>query len=518
MKRLMTTPIFSLAFLALTTISAPAAAYIDTAWTDRYAQGSHDKAYALTVDDSGYIYVTGESMGVGSACNDYLTIKYKPNGDTAWVRRFNIGDFSMEEAHNILVDDSGNVYVTGYSFAGNWIYVTVKYDRDGSEIWNHYEVGPNFGNRAYSLAVDKAYNLYVTGTSENSAGDEVHVLTIKYAPDGNIIWRERYDSPDYNYQRPARIATDDSANFYIAGYAYGTATHYDAMLLKYDSSGNLLWDEFYNSAFDSSDFYYDMIIDDSAFLYSVGGTNNPGNSFDVLVTKYDSAGTQKWLKTYNSPFDTADVAYSAVLDDYGHLCVGGRSFSESALDDYLLVKYDTAGNELWSQRYNGPTSDVDLFYDLAVDSDGNIGLTGQSWGGPTLEDYATVMYDSSGNLLWTKRYNGPSDSADIAHGIAIDPSGAVIVTGESRGIGTREDYLTLKYVASSQPYVCGDAGGDETVNILDVTYLINYLYKGGPAPEYPEAADVNSDAVINILDVTYLINFLYRDGPEPSCP
>jgi len=66
-------------------------------------------------------------------------------------------------------------------------------------------------------------------------------------------------------------------------------------------------------------------------------------------------------------------------------------------------------------------------------------------------------------------------------------------------------------------YVCGDANSDEIVNILDVTFLISYLYKGGPAPDEPDAADVNSDDVINILDITYLINYLYKGGPEPDC-
>jgi len=62
--------------------------------------------------------------------------------------------------------------------------------------------------------------------------------------------------------------------------------------------------------------------------------------------------------------------------------------------------------------------------------------------------------------------------------------------------------------------VKGDANADGSINILDITFLINYLYKGGPSPgEY--AGDVNSDGAINLLDVTYLINYLYKGGPPP---
>ncbi len=66
-------------------------------------------------------------------------------------------------------------------------------------------------------------------------------------------------------------------------------------------------------------------------------------------------------------------------------------------------------------------------------------------------------------------------------------------------------------------FICGDANGDEVVNILDITFLIAYLYKEGPAPDPLEKADVNSSGNVNILDITYLIAFLYKDGPEPVC-
>ncbi|MGB7063090.1 MAG: S8 family serine peptidase [Candidatus Zixiibacteriota bacterium] len=61
----------------------------------------------------------------------------------------------------------------------------------------------------------------------------------------------------------------------------------------------------------------------------------------------------------------------------------------------------------------------------------------------------------------------------------------------------------------------GDANGDGTIDIGDVVYLINYLYKGGPAPEPLDAGDANSDGVIDIGDVVYLINYLYKGGPSP---
>jgi hypothetical protein len=53
------------------------------------------------------------------------------------------------------------------------------------------------------------------------------------------------------------------------------------------------------------------------------------------------------------------------------------------------------------------------------------------------------------------------------------------------------------------------------VDLSDVVYLLNYLYKAGTAPLAPEMADVNEDYVLDLADLVYLINYLYKGGPDP---
>lgn len=69
---------------------------------------------------------------------------------------------------------------------------------------------------------------------------------------------------------------------------------------------------------------------------------------------------------------------------------------------------------------------------------------------------------------------------------------------------------------------CGDVNNSGTINALDITYLINYLYKHGPAPNcgisyLGVCGDVNRSGTVNALDITYLINYLYKHGPAPDC-
>jgi hypothetical protein len=66
-------------------------------------------------------------------------------------------------------------------------------------------------------------------------------------------------------------------------------------------------------------------------------------------------------------------------------------------------------------------------------------------------------------------------------------------------------------------FTCGDCNGDETIDIGDVVYLVNYLYKSGSAPDPVEAGDANGDETVDVGDVVYLINYLYRGGDPPGC-
>ena len=67
-------------------------------------------------------------------------------------------------------------------------------------------------------------------------------------------------------------------------------------------------------------------------------------------------------------------------------------------------------------------------------------------------------------------------------------------------------------------YICGDVDDNSEINILDIIYLIDYKFKGGPAPLYEDSANVNNDGDVNILDIIYLIDYKFKNGPDPVCP
>ncbi|MEW6013945.1 MAG: C10 family peptidase [Candidatus Zixiibacteriota bacterium] len=70
----------------------------------------------------------------------------------------------------------------------------------------------------------------------------------------------------------------------------------------------------------------------------------------------------------------------------------------------------------------------------------------------------------------------------------------------------------------SLPFTCGDANGNSDISMLDATFLLAFLFRGGPSPAPIMAGDANGSGTVNILDATYLITYLYKSGPAPACP
>src|SRR3989344_4458030 len=175
------------------------------------------------------------------------------------------------------------------------------------------------------------------------------------------------------------------------------------------------WPVVYDS-FGGVDYAYGIATDSSDNIYVTGTSNN-----NYLTIKYDSNGNELWNKTYDG--GGVDQAYGIATDSSGNVYVTG--FSENTttfIEDFLTVKYDSNGNEIWVKNYNGGCWDQSLA--IATDCSGNVYVTGYA-----SNDYFTIKYDSNGNELWNRSYDG--GNVDNADAIKVVSSGNVYVTGFS---------------------------------------------------------------------------------------
>src|SRR5260370_11363774 len=159
---------------------------------------------------------------------------------------------------------------------------------------------------------------------------------------------------------------------------------------------------------------------------------------------------EEWAARYNGLGNQADGAEAIALDAEGNVYVTGFTWVGSSPSyDYATIKYGPTGNQLWVTQYDGTTNGSDHAQAMAHDGEGNVYATGESYGYASdtdANDYATIKYDTDGNELWVARYNGPGNGYDGAKAIALDSSGNVYVTGTSEG-ATGFNYATIKYGA-----------------------------------------------------------------------
>ena len=506
----MTKKVILLVIFLLIYIPAPTQA--DTTWVRIYngPSNSSDLSTAITVDNSGYIYVTGQSSGTETGY-DYATIKYYSNGDIAWTRRYSGAGSSEDSPKAIAVDRLGYVYVTGHSLSsGTSDYVTIKYSPNGNTIWvRKYTDEGNEGNEARGIVIDSGGNVYVTGYSGGGVTGNDYA-TVKYDASGNEIWVRRYNGPANDLDVASAIAIDNLGNVYVTGSSCSSETNNDYTTIKYDQDGNELWVKRYDGSGVDWDEPLAITIDSSNNILVTGLITGSWTSYDFATIKYYPNGDTAWVRIYSGPESTNDWAIDLATDNLNNIYVTGTSWNSETGNDYTTIKYDPDGNEIWVRKFNGSSNDDDYASAIAVDSSGNVYVTGYSRSSGYF-DYATIKYDSDGNFLFVERYDGLINSEDVAHAIAIDGSGNVYITGYSYGDGTERDYVTIKY----SKFFAGDANADGKVSVSDIVYLVNYLFKGGSSPAPIQRGDANCDGYVTVSDVVYLINYLFKGGPPP---
>ncbi len=194
----------------------------------------------------------------------------------------------------------------------------------------------------------------------------------------------------------------------------------------------------------SHDVARDIEVDSMGNVYVTGVSTKLPYGTDFYTVKYDVAGNLVWSARFGSNEYVENIATAIAVDASGNVYVTGESYGSGTYYDYATIKYNSNGVEQWVKRYNGPGNSGDYAASIAVDGSGNVYVTGRSEGSGTSDDYATIKYNSNGVEQWVQRYNGPRNFYDYAYAIAIDGSGNVYVTGMSVG-SIWSSYATIKY-------------------------------------------------------------------------
>jgi hypothetical protein len=376
----------------------------DTAWVRIYdgPGAGYDAPVAITLDNSSSVYVFGTSQG-NSIFYDYATVKYYSNGDTAWVRRYNGPGNGDDFAYAICVDNSNDIVVTGKSvgLGTNNDYATIKYYPNGDTAWVRRYNGPtNQEDIACAIAIDDSDNIYVTGGSCQSYLTYFDYVTIKYDPYGGITWIRSYDCPAYpGYDIANAVTVDASKNIYVTGTSEGNAQppDYDYATIKYDSSGNQLWISRYNGPGNGWDEATAIAVDNFGDVYVTGSSPQssglpPSANMDYATIKYYSNGDTAWIRRYNGSGNDWDQPADITIDGFENVYVTGSTVESGMSYDWTTIKYYPNGDTCWIRRYDGPANSLDFARSIALRNSHYVYVAGGSREITGHDDFTTIKY------------------------------------------------------------------------------------------------------------------------------
>jgi len=315
-------------------------------WTSELANAQFNgfewqvKPSYMTIDDN-YLYVAGTKFEPGVTGSEMLVMKLNFEGQILWNETIS-GTGIYANAKSICVDQSGYVYVAGDAWNASIDYCVAKFDPDGSLVWDEFLDGEVFHNTdiAESVIVDDAGNVYITGYNQISS-NLTDIVTVKYNQNGVFQWKHSYGNPGYRDNNAYYLAMTEAGDLLVGGYsAYEDpypGTGKDYILLKYSPSGSLLWDARYDHKNFLNDHPFDFDLGPSGDVYICGITMKSCYSYTfVTIVKINPQGEVDWdvwvPNLYGIPWEIKVIGE----DDF---VVAAGAFDSIQVNDATAIRY-----------------------------------------------------------------------------------------------------------------------------------------------------------------------------------
>lgn len=259
----------------------------------RYHNGmfsGNDSSTCVAVDSTGNVYIAGYEWGGTSERGNLIVIMYDTFGNGQWIRTFNGAENGTDYAKDIGVDKYGDIYVTGSGDStaeSDMDYILLKYDVQGIFQWMSKYNGTDDGkDEACALAIDDSANVSITGVSKGiQSGNDY--ATLKFDRNGNELWEKRYNGPVTGDDAAFSIDTYHGSDVFVTGRSAGTF-NYDFATIRYAPSSpstlqlTALIEGFYNQS-------TNLMVSDTAFAY-IRNFASPYQIVDSAKAVLNSAG------------------------------------------------------------------------------------------------------------------------------------------------------------------------------------------------------------------------------------
>jgi hypothetical protein len=459
---------------------------------------SYNEATAIAVDNSGNSYVTGTAENDNPAQMEVTTIKYNSSGVQQWVARYSVAPGTGLSI--IMSSDQEHVFVTGKIATTNqgWDFVTIKYyTSNGGQNWASAYNGPgNDDDVANKIVVDASDNVYVTGRSMGD-GTGKDFVTIKYNSSGTQQWVTRYDDGDYDIAYSLKLDNNYS-NVYVTGQSSDQSTS-NFTTIKYNSSGTQQWVKTYDNG--GVDCGTDIAVNSTYGVY-VTGTSYISGGLKSTVIKYNTAGDELWVNyNYSGTSNSIGIFKRAIGEGPSSYTIDvfTTGYGGDINNDFYgqTIRYNNSGTEQWCSTFNNQY--LSLFRMLKIDNSENIIVTG--YYKPSNLAYLTVKYNSSGVQQWAENINNGIEAE--AYGIDLDASGNAYVTGCMMLESDERDYVTMKYSSGDESKPHNSHNSEQISSSIPNNFELyqNYPNPFNPVTKIKYGLPVSSNVKITVFDL-----------------
>ncbi len=473
-------------------------------WEKRYASVVGAMGKKVRVDNSGNVFVTG--FAADATSKNIHTVKYRGSDGVPVWERSSATSFD-EEGNDLFVDNSGEVFVTGYVYTVNGTKkraYTARYGgANGSVVWESISGMASDSDESIGIVVDSVGDVFIAG--QTIASSNYDFMTIKYKrATGVELWNHRFNGSMNLNDRPVGIGLAPDGGVLVAGWSDSGANDYDYFAMKLDpqylsAPSNLAATTVSNAGIrltwtDNADtengYKIERKIGANGDYAQVAQLSTPNTtSYDDLglsgnityyyrvraynvangdsrysneahaLTVYFNSVSPAWTYLYNSPDNQNDKINALAVGPDNNPVVTGYSQKIAGGHDFMTIKLDRANkNVLWSQPYDDPNGGTDEAMCVAVDSGGNTVVSGFATlynpvSHTDIFSIYTLMYSfiDPSSVSWDSQYNGPGnlDDRPVAIASATDTSNNTVVVGYGKNASNNTDIYVIKYNSAS---------------------------------------------------------------------
>nr|MDO8112470.1 hypothetical protein [Candidatus Sigynarchaeota archaeon] len=285
-------------------------------------------------------------------------------------------------------------------------------------------------------------SFYTCGNTYSFGAGITDLVLVKWNGNGDQVWNKTWGDANANI---GNSVWGSGTAIYTCGYSF-VVSKYELLLVKWDNDGNQIWNRTFGGSLPSNG---RSVWTDGTSIYTGGELDNGSNYLDVLLVKWDADGNQLWNSTWGGTgYDFCNsVRGNGTTDIY--TCGSTASFGAEGSSDFLLVKWDTDGNQIWNRTwgYGGGDEAYSLWIDGPSIYVCGTGYWGYDYYYGTTTDIVLLKYRVNGGLSFNVTYGG--NASDAANAV-VSTSSAIYTFGYT-SINDSNEFILVQWDLAGNP-------------------------------------------------------------------